>query len=355
MHDDRSALSAEIGVGASYASLMSATALFFTGILISQYRSFNPTIRVPLIYLIISTFSFIFAATIYSNAGAELTLNKVRAVEKYMIYAKNIVELLGLYLFILAVPMVIGAVTQDSFLRTTTIIIAVAGFGIYSQSRFSVLDKELSRQRKRYLSIAIIAFALLLYLTQPNAAHHSLFLYSCISIVLLLIITAATVLFSLRSKQYRPIMVRAFKDDDARQLSAIILKTNKVPGVGIPLVADKSYREVTPETVRALAEREQVYVAKYDKHLVGLTSLKSDVITTIFTDPTVRRKGVGRALVERLEGRAADAGFKDIKAYATTFEHSFYKRLGYEDVKETKNEAGEKVMLMQKELYQGLT
>ena len=144
---DKHGLTQEVSVGVTYASLMSAVSLFFTGVLISQYDAFDASIKVPLVFLIISTFSFIFAATIFSNAATELTLNKLYSVKRYMVYAKNIDELLGLYLFILATPMVLGAVTQDGFLRVVTIVVALTAFGLYSQSRFSILDDELTRTR----------------------------------------------------------------------------------------------------------------------------------------------------------------------------------------------------------------
>jgi GNAT superfamily N-acetyltransferase len=353
MRDDKSTFIAELEVGASYASLMSATSLFFTGILISQYRSFNATIKVPLIYLIISTFSFIFAATIYSNAGNELTLNRTKAVEKYMIYAKNIVELLGLYLFILAVPLVIGSVTQDSFLRTSTIVVAIVGFTMYSRSKFSVLDKELSLRHKQYLSTVIVILALLLYYTQSRAVHHSLVLYSTIAVVLLLIILAATARFSVKSRQYKPIIVREFREGDAPKLAAIVLKN-----VGImknrPL-HDTARLYTTPESVEDLAKEGQLFVAVHDSKVVGMACLKAGIITTIFTDPVSRRKGVGRALVERIESEVSQGGLGTIDAYATLHVQSFYSRLGYDGVGEAKNDDGLDVMLMRKDIYDNLT
>jgi GNAT superfamily N-acetyltransferase len=349
MQDDKHSFIAEIEVGSSYASLMSATSLFFTGILISQYKSFNATIKVPLIYLIISTFSFIFAATIYGNAGTEITLNKMRAVEKYMIYAKNVVELLGLYLFVLAVPLVIGAVTQDSFLRSATIIIAIVGFAIYSQSTFSILEKELSLQKKRLLSTAIVILALLLYYEQSKAVGHSLVMYSAVSIVLLLVIVAATVTFSFKSKRYKPVIVRAFRPDDAEHVAALIAKNNHAGNASPDAPASRSL--ASPDAVKVRAEHEQIVIAKFDHKVVGFACLKSNIISTIYTDATTRRKGIGRTLVERLESKVSEAGFREIKAYAEPHEHSFYKRLGYEDIEEIKNDHGTSVMLMQKEVY----
>jgi len=355
--DNKSALIAELEVGASYSSLMSATSLFFTGILISQYKSFSSTIKVPLIYLIISTFSFIFAATIYNNAGNELTLNKLKAVEKYMSYAKNIVELLGLYLFILSVPMVIGAVTRDNFLRTTTIVVAIFGFVMYSQSKFSILEKELTTRHKRYLSSCITILALLLYYTQARSTNHSMFIYSFISIVLLLIIFSSAVIFSIKSKQYKPTIVRAFENDDATMLSKIIFKNlDAIKVKRYPTsIVDEVRKHSTPEAIQNLAKEKQIFVAEFDNKIVGLACLDTNTISTVFTDPDLHRKGIGRVLSEQIEVEAAKKGFQYVQAYANKLNVGFYRKLGYKDIKEIEDDNGTKKMLMRQKIYENIS
>ena len=358
MKEDKNSMIAELEVGADFTSLMSVTSLFFTGILISQYKSFNSTIKVPLIYLLISTFSFIFAATIYNNAGNELTLNKVKSVQKHMVYAKNIGELLGLYLLVLAVPMVIGAVTQDSFLRVTTTLVAIAGFVLYSQSKFSVLEKELSRHKKRYLSWTITILALLLYLTQQHAVHHSLYLYSFISIVLLLIIVATATSFSVRSKQYKPVIVRNYRANDADKLSRLLTQYVN----GLPEGTDQQttlnrygFEGSIPEALKKLAEEKQIFIAEFDHKVVGMACLKSQSISDVFTDPGMRNKGVGRALIEGVEDEAVSKNIPSLHVYASSLEQKFYIKLGYEKVKEVKQDHDVKDWLMEKAIYSSLT
>ncbi len=201
---NRDGISWEISVGVTFASFMSAVALFFTGILIAQYQSFDSTIKIPLLYLIISTFSFIFSASIYSNAGVEVTKNKPVLVRKYLIYANNILEFLGLYLFILATPMVIGAITHDNFLRFASIIIAIVSIALYSQSGFSVLARETnSRREKAAITIFIVLLMLALYFSQKLSQVGSILGYSQIATVLLLFIIGITIYFCLHSKQYK--------------------------------------------------------------------------------------------------------------------------------------------------------
>lgn len=206
-HDGRNnknqELSYEVEVGVTFASFMSAVTLFFTGLLIAQFRSFDITIKIPLLFLIISTFSFIFSASIYSNAGVEVTAHRFQAVQKYLSYANNILEFLGLYLFILATPLVIGAVTKDSFLRVATIVIALTGLTLYSQSDFSILHKELpNKAHKLLITLMIVLLGLTLYLSQRLTQTSKFLGYDYVASVLLALMVIVTFYFCRRSKQY---------------------------------------------------------------------------------------------------------------------------------------------------------
>ena len=196
-------LSYEIEVGVTFASFMSAATLFFTGLLLAQFKSFDPTIKVALLFLIISTFTFIFSASIYSNAGVEVTRHKFNSVQKYLSYANNIFEFLGLYLFILATPLVIGSVTNDSFLRISTILIALIGLALYSRSDFSILHKELlNKQHKRVITTAIVVLGATLYASQGLTQLNNFPAYDYIAGALLILIFSVTLYFCRKSKQY---------------------------------------------------------------------------------------------------------------------------------------------------------
>jgi hypothetical protein len=196
-------LSYEVSVGVTFASFMGAVTIFFSGVLIASFKTFDSTIKIPLLFLIISTFSFIFSATIYSNAGSEITQHNFKKVQKYLIYANNILEFLGLYLFLVATPMVIGAVTGNNFLRLSTVLVALIGIFLYSQSDFSILNKELKNKRvKLFLSILIIFFGICLYFSQKMAQVYKFFGYDYVATFLLILMIIITVYFCSKSKQY---------------------------------------------------------------------------------------------------------------------------------------------------------
>ncbi len=193
----------EISVGVTFASLMAAISLFFTGILIAQYSSFDNTIRVPLLFLIISTFSYIFSASIYSNASEEITLGHIGNVKKYLIYANNIFEFLGLYLLIIATPLVLGAVTHDNFLRISTIFVALGGLVLYSSSNFSMLHKEVhSSSLKHMITLLFVSLSALLYFSQYSEQSSDFLAYNQIATVLVAFALGLTFTFCKRSKQY---------------------------------------------------------------------------------------------------------------------------------------------------------
>lgn len=202
MSEEKENFRSEIVTGVTFATFMGAVSLFFTGLLIAQFNSFDKTIRIPVLFLIISTFSYIFSAAIYSNAGIEITAGNILKVKKYLIYANNIFEFLGLYLFILATPLVIGAVTRDSFLRIATIVVSLAGLTLYSSSSFSVLHKEIKSDRKHSLTLILVALTILLYIAQYSEQRERFISYDYVATALLLLICGMATYFCKNSKQY---------------------------------------------------------------------------------------------------------------------------------------------------------
>jgi len=202
--NEKNALNWEVSVGVTFASLMAAVSLFFTGVLIAQFNSFDVTIRVPLLFLIVSTFSYIFAASIYSNAGEEITVKNEKKVQKYLVYANNIFEFTGLYLLILATPLVIGAVTHDNFLRIATIGVALSGLTLYSLSDFSMLHKEIRTALvKNLLTLVLVLAAGLLYLSQYVEQASQSLIYNYVATFILSYLIVLAYYFCRKSKQYK--------------------------------------------------------------------------------------------------------------------------------------------------------
>jgi hypothetical protein len=59
----------EIQIDVSVTSFMLVVSTFFTGFLFSSYKSFDNSVRIPILFLIISILSFLFTNIIFANAA----------------------------------------------------------------------------------------------------------------------------------------------------------------------------------------------------------------------------------------------------------------------------------------------
>lgn len=184
MKDNQSPLLTELSVNVSQSAFFGTVALFFTGILVSQFHSFRPSIKFSILFLVISTFSFIFSAAIYVNGAGELARHNSQKAVQYILVANQISEFLGLYLFVLAIPLALNAITNDSFLRFSVDTTALVGITLYSLSPFSVLSKETDGNLHIVISlmISVISLAMLMWQTtdDPNLSWVASLLIACL-------------------------------------------------------------------------------------------------------------------------------------------------------------------------------
>lgn len=125
---------------------------------------------------------------------------------------------------------------------------------------------------------------------------------------------------------------------------------------GIWRVHKRAIREIasshyTPEEIEAWASprksehyvesirNKEFYVAEEDGAVIGFGTLnhKQNEIEAVYVSPAVVRRGVGLAILRRLEERARDLGIKSLKMDASLNAVPFYKSAGYESQKEMKH------------------
>jgi len=97
------------------------------------------------------------------------------------------------------------------------------------------------------------------------------------------------------------------------------------------------------------------FVAYDDDHAVGTARVRTpedDVgkVERVAVRETYRRRGVGKALMERVEAWADDHGFETLKLHAQTHVEKFYADLGYETTSDVFEEAGIDHVAMRKDL-----
>jgi hypothetical protein len=151
--------SKEVVVGVSFSGLFSAMTIFFTGLLISNYNSFSIYVRVPILFLIIGAFGFMYTTLIFANASGKLTLKNLRKCQKALTIGDLLSELFGVYPLLIAIPLVIPVITNDPFLIWSVFIVDSIGLIIYHVSGFSILQR-LFYKGHIYIALGIISLLL---------------------------------------------------------------------------------------------------------------------------------------------------------------------------------------------------
>lgn len=95
----------------------------------------------------------------------------------------------------------------------------------------------------------------------------------------------------------------------------------------------------TPEHYVESIQNKEFYVAEEDGVVIGFGTLNQQQgeIEAVYVNPEVVRRGVGKAILRGLEGRAKDLGIKSLKMDASLNAVPFYKSAGYEARKEMKH------------------
>ena len=181
----------EIQTGVSFTAFMTAVASFFMGLLITRIDSIDITIKVPILFLIISTVGFLYSTIVYSNASGEITRLDSNKAKDYMLIGNVLSEYFGVYLLVLSVPLVINAITADMFLRIATLFVIVMSLSLYSISQFSIAHRYLKTPRKNLFTFIIVLFEIVIFFAQSTMSPY----FTGISIIFLLFIISCAYYF----------------------------------------------------------------------------------------------------------------------------------------------------------------
>lgn len=174
----------EIQVGVTLTAFMTGVTIFFTGLLLTKFDSYDLSIKIPILFLIVSTFGFLYSTLIFGNASAQLSRLDHRKFDKFMLVGDYISEYFGVYCLVLAIPLVINIITQDLFLRWATLLVVLSGLILYHSGGFSIMERNFQRLHRLFISI-IVLLEIFAFYTQIYLREY--FLY--ISLVLLAFIT----------------------------------------------------------------------------------------------------------------------------------------------------------------------
>ena len=137
------------------------------------------------------------------------------------------------------------------------------------------------------------------------------------------------------------IEIRPFHHNDAPQLAEIVQRClREVNSRDYPAyIIDKMCAHYTAERFIELSASRLIYVAENDT-VVGTVSRDGNKVYTMFVNPDLAGRGIGRQLMRHIETLAARDGFDHMEAGASITAHRFYLKLGYTDVRESQTEFG---------------
>lgn len=100
---------------------------------------------------------------------------------------------------------------------------------------------------------------------------------------------------------------------------------------------NKFIGELNEERLSSIILTKHFYIAKYNEDIIGMGAVARDesqesqcYFTTMFVNPSYHKMGVGRKMVEYLEGDEWCIESKLIEIPASRTAHGFYEKLGYE-------------------------
>jgi GNAT superfamily N-acetyltransferase len=146
--------------------------------------------------------------------------------------------------------------------------------------------------------------------------------------------------------------IRRFKPEDAEGVVDIIhrdlIEVNSADYTSDVILS--MVDEFTPDALKDLAKRRDVFVAEDDSKVTGIVSLDDNTVFTLFIDPLVHGQGIGSELMDYVENLAKGRGHESIELPASLTAHGFYLRRGYADVRETSSKEHGTNIIMRKDL-----
>jgi hypothetical protein len=149
----------EAGISVSLTSFMTMIDFFFIGLLLTGSPELQIRVRVPLVFLFISAFGFLYSTLIYANASGEISRLRRREFDRQMRIANIMSEYWGVYCLVFASPLVILGYSPDRILPLIVLVISIFGFYLYHHMGFSILE----RYTKKSLTLLINVLLLSIY------------------------------------------------------------------------------------------------------------------------------------------------------------------------------------------------
>ncbi len=155
----------EVSTSVSFTAFMTAVTIFFVGLLLTNFTNYSTSVKFPILFLIVSTFGFLYSTLIFANTSGNIARLNAKNVHKQLLLADAMSEYLGVYLLIFSIPLVINVITLDLFLRIATLVVSLGGMIIYHLSGFSIMERQFKKVHYLFLGLVVI-LEIFLYIAQ---------------------------------------------------------------------------------------------------------------------------------------------------------------------------------------------
>lgn len=173
---------------------------FFIGLLLTGSSELQISLRVPLAYLFLSLFGFLYSTLIYANASGEAARSELESKGEYldrfdrqMDLANTLSEYWGFYFAAFAFPLVILGYSPDRMLAIVVLIAHVIGFTIYHMSGYSILERNFNRQNSMIIFLLLLSVHVISFITFFSNSIRLFYFTSGILIISTLLVHAGSV------------------------------------------------------------------------------------------------------------------------------------------------------------------
>jgi len=167
----------EMSAALSLNFFMVVVVIFFLGILLASPSKSH--LRIPILYLFISFFGFVYSTLIYTNASDRDARLQTKEFTRHIFVGNILSEYLGVYFLVFATPMAILTYSSDKILAILVCIVCIIGFMAYHFFGFSVLQRYI-RNSVEFISSILVMIILMCTSFIFHANKQDIFYYfSC--------------------------------------------------------------------------------------------------------------------------------------------------------------------------------
>jgi GNAT superfamily N-acetyltransferase len=132
-------------------------------------------------------------------------------------------------------------------------------------------------------------------------------------------------------------LIRPAQSEDSEGISHVVisaLRETNAKDYSEAVIA-RVEQSFSPAAVSDLLQRRLVFVAINNETIVGTASLDGQVVRTVFVHPRCQGRGIGRALMTKVERAAVDRDVAVLAVPSSVTAEPFYAKLGFTRVRDS--------------------